>query len=286
MLFRKNLFRKGRWVVVFFVALGLGCGKDLSQVLFHPSVDQRFRESMIASQPAVITLPTPTSFSFAVFGDTHITAGNDNLLSRFKLDVAAKNINFFVVLGDLTDDGSKDEFALVKTDLDAVGIPYYVTIGNHDLLQPAGKGGWESWKSTFGAATYGVTIAGLVRFLFIDTSSGQVGAQQFRWLKSQLATSVPFTFVGSHYSLFDGTFPTMWRLESQDERMAMIDLLNKNGVYAFMGAHAHGFRQGTVGNVLHFVTGCMYHATLDYGSHGYLLFTYSNGNMNWQQVIF
>ena len=30
--------------------------------------------------------------------------------------------------------------------LDSVGLPYYVTVGNHDLFQSPSNGGWQGWK--------------------------------------------------------------------------------------------------------------------------------------------
>lgn len=266
----------------------LGCGKDLSQIFFHSSVSQRFNDSTSGTLavPSPFALPSPNAFNFAVFGDSHVNSRNESLLSRFKQDVTSKNLSFFVVLGDITEDGSTSELIQAKADLDAVGIPYFTTVGNHDLFQSGSNGGWDVWKTTFGAATYSVTFANVVRFLLIDTSSGQIGAEQFDWLRSQLSSQIQYTFVGSHYSIYDGTMPSMWRLESVEERYELIDILNAGNVYAYVGAHTHGFRQSQLGSVLHFVTGSMYHDTLDYGSHGYLLFSYSGGQMSWQQVKF
>lgn len=281
-------FRRS-WFFIFLVLLiAIGCGKNLGQIFFHTPIDQRVSDSLSGglSVPTALTLSDPTSFNFAVFADVQIRSENKNLLTRFKSDLSSKSIQFFVVLGDLTEDGTQDEFTQVKADLDQVGIPYYITIGNHDLFQADNGGGWAGWKSTFGAATYSVTIGGVVRFIFLDTSSGEIGSKQFDWLNSQLSTSVPFTFVGSHYPIYDGITPSMWRLSSVEERYKIMGILAKKNVYAYVGGHVHGYREAQVGNVLQFIVGSMYPYSLDYGAHGYLLFHYNHGQMTYEHATF
>ncbi len=278
-----------RWVLLCFAVIIIsesGCGKNLLQIFDHPSVDQRARDSLngVVAVPSPAVMTDPTSFRFAVFGDVQVRPENKTTLTLFKADVSSKSINFFVILGDLTEDGTDGELSQIKSDLDDVGVPYYATIGNHDLFQAAPAGGWNTWKSTFGAATYSVTIAGVVRFLLLDTSSGDIGQTQFNWLTTQLKTQVPFTLVGSHYPVNDGMTPSMWRLESLEERFKITNLLDKYGVFAYVGGHVHGFRQGQVGNVLHLTIGSMYPYTLDFGDHGYVLFTYDHGNLTWERV--
>ncbi len=166
-----------------------------------------------------------------------------------------------------------------------MGVPYYATIGNHDLFQSGSSGGWDTWKSTFGPATYSVTIASKVRILFIDTSSGEIGATQFQWLEAQLANNtVPYVFVASHYPIYDGMTPVMWRLSSVGERYKLMSILNKYSVYGFLGGHIHGYRQTQVGPTLHFTIGSMYPYSLDFGSAGFVMFSYATSGMSWQWV--
>ena len=278
-----------RWILAAsLLTVLVSCGKNFSQILFHPSVEQRVFESLQGglAVPAAIAPTDPNRFSFAVFGDIQIQSENRHTLARFKQDVATNGISFFVVLGDITENGSVDEFTKAKADLDSVGIPYYTTIGNHDLFQSPDAGGWGTWKTTFGAATYSVTIANAIRFILLDTSSGEVGDTQMRWFEAalQAPTSARYTIVGSHYGVHDGITPTIWRLESLEERYKVTSLLNRYGVYAYTGGHVHGFRSGQLGSTLHFSVGSMFPYELDYGTRGYLLFTYDSGNLTWRRV--
>lgn len=281
-----RIFRTG--FALSALALAWACGKDLSQVFFHPSVDERVQQSFsdAVTKPAAITPADPNNFAFALMGDIQMRDDGRNYLTRFAQDVAPKGISFFVVLGDLTEDGTASQMALAKSTLDSVGIPYYTTIGNHDLLQDPKNGGWSTWKSTFGAATYSLTIANAVKLIMIDTASGEVGPRQFRWLESQLAESGPIKVVGSHYPIYDGMTPTMFRLSSVEERYKLTSMLDGGGVYSFVSGHVHGYRQSEVARVSHFIVGSMYPYELDYGTHGYLLFRYNNGVMSWERVSF
>lgn len=272
------------------LALGLpwiiSCGKNLSQIFFHDSVDRRAAQSLSGELPAHSTIsPTdPDRFSFAVFGDIQIHEDGVTLLPRLKADVAANQISFFVALGDLTEDGTEAEFEQVKAAMDGVGIPYLATIGNHDLFQDPAQGGWGTWKSIFGAATYSVTVANAVRFLFLDTASGDIGQSQFDWLQRELATRIPITFVASHYPIYDGVTPIIWRLSSLEERYKLTSILDQGGIFAYLAGHIHGYKENRVARFKHFIAGSMFPKKLDYGLHGYLLFTYDHGQMSWKQV--
>lgn len=276
-----------RWAVAvcaFFAVAS--CGKDLSQIVAAPSVATRVADSLSGSVsvPTAMTPVSSTDFKFAVFGDVQVRAENVTRLAAFKTAALARGVEFFVVLGDLTEDATNAELTQIKAGLDGVGLPYYTTIGNHDLFQGGSAGGWPKWKTTFGAATYSVTIAGAVRLIFLDTASGDVGARQFQWLDGLLATSVPYTFVGSHYPIYDGFTPLMWRLSSVEERYKLTSLLSQRSVYALIAGHVHGYRQTTVGGVQHFTVGSMYPYELDFGSAGFVMFHYLNGAMSSEWV--
>lgn len=275
------------WVLGVLV-WGGACGKNFSQILFHETVEVRSRDSLLGglTVPTAMTPVDPLHFTFAVMADVQVRAENRHLLTRFKSDVAGNGIEFFVVLGDLTEDGTSAEYTAVKADLASVGIPYYATVGNHDLFQAPADGGWNGWKSNFGAATYAVTIANAVRFLFLDSASGEIGSRQFEWLESQLKTptAAPITIVGTHFPIYDSITPIMWRLSSVAERYKLVSMLDSYGVYAFISGHIHGARWASAGRTLHFITGSMYPYDLDYGNHGYLLMTYDHGAITYRQV--
>ena len=264
-----------------------GCKWDLGQVLFHPTVEERVKESLSGSltQPQPVAVD-PDSFRFAVFGDIHIKHDTLNRLSRFKQDVAPRGIGFFCVLGDLAHDGAADEYARAESMLSVVGIPYYATIGNHDLYQ---ADGWSSFKGGFGPSCYSVVIAGRLKLIFLDTADGTIGATQFDWLEEQLNDGGPhWKIVGTHYPVYDGITPSMWRLASAAERAKLQSLLRDYRAYAYVAGHIHGWRYARVAGVNHFTVGTMppTDAELDYGKPGYMIFTFAHDSLSWERVDF
>lgn len=265
--------------------LATGCDWDVGQCLFHPSVEQRVKESLSGE----LTIPDPAgvnpdSFSFAVFGDVHYTLAEHPTMVRFRHDVAEKGISFFCVLGDITHDGKSEQMQRARAGLDSVGVPYYVTIGNHDLYQ---ADAWPSYKTVFGPSCYSVVIAGKVRLIFLDTAEGRLGSHQFEWLEQKLAAAGDcLTFIGTHFPLYDDAVPDIGRLASGPERAKLQSLLRKHSVWAIASGHIHGWRRTEVEGVQHFITGTMQadENHLDFGRLGYLLVTFAHDSLSWQRV--
>lgn len=274
-------FRSALLLALFAAA---GCEWDIGQALFHPAADARVQESFELPTPAAVAV-APDSFRFAMFGDIHIRHDTVSMLGRFRQDVGPKGIDFFCVVGDLAHDGMTDEYARAESVLDAVGIPYYVTAGNHDLYQ---ADGWQSFKTTFGPATYAVVIADRLKLIFLDTADGTVGAQQFDWLEQELGDSTHTKLVGTHFPMYDGAGPIMRRIASTAERQKLESRLRDGGAYGYVAGHIHGWRHALVEGVNHFTVGSMppTAAELDYGRRGYLLFTFAHDSLSWERIDF
>lgn len=76
---------------------------------------------------------------FVVVGDPHIKAiiDNDTGAERLKYIIDTVNkmdIDFIVFMGDITDKGTRTQYQLSKDILSNLKKPYYVIIGNHDLM--------------------------------------------------------------------------------------------------------------------------------------------------------
>jgi hypothetical protein len=277
MISRRAVFLWLAAVLVF-----CACEWDLWAIATRPTVDDRVRENLTGQPPAPGPVPVnPDSFRFAVFGDPQVEHDNVNTLGRFKQDVAALGIDFFCVLGDLTNDATPDEVDSIKLDFDRVGIPYYVTIGNHDLFQ---SDGWERFRQNYGPSCFPVVIGDRIKLIFLDTADGTIGPTQFDWLETELADDRFIKIVLTHYPVYDGEKPIMWRLASSTERAKVQSMLGSHGVYAWCAGHIHGLRHVEVGGVNYLTCGAMAPGVLDYGNPGYLLFTWVRGELSWRFV--
>jgi 3',5'-cyclic AMP phosphodiesterase CpdA len=244
-------------------------------------VRENLSGSLHAPGPVAVN---PDSFSFAMFGDPQIEHDNRNNLWRLKADVGPKGISFFCALGDFTEHATPDEHDSIIKDFKSVGIPYYAAIGNHELYQ---TDGWDWFKAHFGPSCFPVVIADRLKLIFIDTADGTIGPTQFRWLEQELDDAGQYVkIVATHYPAFDGPEPIMWRVASTTERTKLQHLLQKYGVYALVSGHIHGWRHTVVSGVNHFVVGTMPPGGLDYGTHGYLLFTFAHDSLSWEHIEF
>jgi 3',5'-cyclic AMP phosphodiesterase CpdA len=273
-----------RWLAgaLLLAALGVGgCDLDWGQFFFHPTVADRMRENLSGElqAPGPVAVD-PDSFRFAMFGDPQVLADGTSLLGRFRADAAAKGINFFCVLGDLTNDGTEAEQGFAKAQFDSVGRPYYCALGNHDLYQ---AGGWKWFKTTFGPSCYTVVIGDRLKLLFLDTADGLLGQAQFDWLETELKQAeglVPV--VCTHFSPYAGTDPIMFRLPGTEERAKLISLLTRYGVRAMVSGHLHGYRHTRINETDYFIS-AMPPEGMDYGNPGYVLFTWAHDSLSWER---
>ncbi len=274
-----------RRVVLLLSAILLtfcACEWDLWGIVTRPTVEERVRDNLNGMPPAPGPVAVnPDSFRFAVFGDPQIQHDYQTSLGRFKQEVTDRDIDFFCVLGDLTQDATADEVDSVKLQLDRVGIPYYATIGNHDLYQ---ADGWERFKEKYGPSCFSVVIADRLKLVFLDTADGTLGPTQFDWFESELADSAYIKIVCTHFPVYDGEKPIMWRLASDAERAKVQSLLEKYGAHYWCAGHIHGLRDMQVGSVHHLTCGAMAPGVLDYGNPGYLLFTSAHDSLSYEFV--
>jgi len=222
----------------------------------------------------------PDSFRFALFGDPQIGTDLESYLGWFRQEVARQGIDFFGVLGDLTDDGLDSERLVLKAGLDSTHTPYYCTLGNHDLYQ---ADGWDWFKQNFGPSCYSIVVADRLKLIFLDTAEGELGQEQFDWLERELAGDSLVKIVGTHFPIYDGPTPIMWRLASNEERSKLSSMLVRHHVHSIVSGHIHGWRYTEIQGVNHFIC-ALPDVGMDYGQPGYLLFTCVRGQLNWEHI--
>jgi predicted phosphodiesterase len=273
--------RRATLLVLALLFAFCACEWNLWGMLTRPTVEDRVRDNLSGVPPAPGPVAVnPDSFRFAVFGDPQVEHDYQTSLGRFKQEVADRGIDFFCVLGDLTNDATPDEVDSIKVQLGRVGVPYYATIGNHDLYQ---ADGWERFKENYGPSCFPVVIADRIKLIFLDTADGTIGQTQFNWFETELQDSAYIKIVLTHFPVFDGEKPIMWRLASDAERVKVQSLLGKYGVRYWCAGHIHGMRHTQVGIVHHLTCGAMAQQ-LDYGNPGYLLFTFASDSLSWEFV--
>lgn len=262
----------------------LACQWDLTQTILHPAVEQRAKQSLSGEIPwPGPAAANPDSFRFAVLTDPHFGDPETIDVPAIRAEFQRLGINFLLVVGDLTDNAFAAEFELARASLDSFGLPYYSTIGNHDLYQ---ADGWDLFKDNFGPSCYTVTIGGRLKLILLDTAEGAIGPTQFDWLETELADTTVHKLVATHYASYDGTLPGVYRLSSATERYKLQHLLSEGNAYALVSGHIHGWRHTEIDGVNHFIAGSMAPGKLDYGGRGFLYFTFAHDSLTWTWTPF
>ena len=242
---------------------------------------------------------------FAVISDPHISIPQQRGVSDgFKLGLQTQmlaentvaelnkipDLQFVLVTGDLTQDAEPWNIDALRRILDGLKVPYFVTLGNHDLSrvphnlkdQPvtlskytvAGAFIGKSGGMTPGMTYYAHEVAKNLVLINLDTSRAQVFAPeaglndyggyvdpvQMRWLEKTLQANQGKTIiVMTHHNLIpwcegDRTDYHKWGWFRIDNGDAVQALLQKHGVKAIFTGHRHiSTRYQDVGGVFNFV---------------------------------
>lgn len=120
---------------------------------------------------------------------------------------AVPDARFVIGMGDITDRGEIAEYDLFEQQLGTLDIPFYTTIGNHELWQP-----FERYADRYGRADFQFAFKGAA-FTFADSGDAGIDPIVEDWLVDRLAaakgkTSVflthipPLDPVGARYGAF------------------------------------------------------------------------------------
>jgi outer membrane protein assembly factor BamB/predicted phosphodiesterase len=179
------------------------------------------------------------TFRFALFTDLHIQMINPQPaidLQNAVNDVnALQGIDFVIVSGDVTESGDWASLQKAKSILDGLSIPYYITVGNHELKWS--ESGATDFVKVFGADKFsfmhkGFRFIGFATGPVIKMGDGHVAPQDIDWVSEELSKNgknIPVIAV-THYPLLGGDV---------DNWYDMTDVLRKYNVQAVLGGHYH-----------------------------------------------
>ncbi|AKF82832.1 metallophosphoesterase [Myxococcus fulvus 124B02] len=209
-------------------------------------------------------------FRFAVIGDIGIFQGSSEAAVR---DLARRDVDFAVQMGDLTEFGSADEYKWVSKLLNDASVPTMAVIGNHDMV---GKG-TELFLARFGPTFLSFEHGGS-RFVLFDSNSREYDfpgdVPDLARLGQALADAPP----DGHLFTFSHVAPG-----HQDFDPALTgpleELQSERGVTVSFHGHSHRFQSDERRGVRYFVTDA-----LDIRS--YLLVSVEGPSVDVQQVFF
>lgn len=208
-----------------------------------------WRKSDVASRSTVITtidkpftIASKTAYSVLILADIHFSEVTVNPLSVLLdwLDNLEEDEvpDFCIVLGDMTNYGLQDEYAMYEhlvSQLEERDIPVFGIVGNHDIY----NSGWDYWVTHVAPYTsYYTFTTSRYSWYFLDTANGTLGEAQFNDLMKVLENDPKEKFVFSHYPLYgDGIF--YFTLLDSRERAKLIAAFADYDVLYYFAGHKH-----------------------------------------------
>lgn len=138
-----------------------------------------------------------SSFKIAITGDPQVVVGH--FRNVIKQTNRRSDIDFIVVLGDLTDLGLRTEWNWIGKSIERSNKPVLTVVGNHDGLAKGDK----IYKKMFGDLNYSFEFRG-IKFVMWNNNYYEWGTPDFKWLENQII-SHPKVIVMSHQPPYSGT---------------------------------------------------------------------------------
>ena len=181
--------------------------------------------------------------------------------------VDLKTIDFIIITGDLVESGSAEDYKVLKYELGRLfkGIPYVVTLGNHDNKEAFYKG----WFNKESNKSYNVVKEiGDLRIISFDNSNyknsdGFISDSQYNWLKTQLEISNnKKTILICHHHLIKNQFTT----PSVSYNDGFEELIRKSSIVGIFTGHTHHSFKGSFAGKPYFSTGSLSFIGYDEGN--------------------
>ncbi len=224
-----------------------------------------------------VRAPCDNETTFAVLGDSQ---GNNHVLAKALDSINGKNAEFIIHCGDLTPSGRAGEYDAFEATINGSKAPVYMTMGNHDVK----NGGEKEYVKRFSPTRYSFVHEGLA-FAFIDSSDLSITDEELTWLSSAFSSKrmagASAKIIVTHVPSLDPSGGNHTLDVASCDRLQ--EYARKNGIAAIFSGHIHMYDQRTVDNTDYVITGGA-GATMESGTHSYVLVKYSNGKFTYDCV--
>jgi predicted phosphodiesterase len=149
---------------------------------------------------------------------------------------AEPEVRFVVSMGDLTERARDDEYALFEAQLAALDVPFYTTLGNHELWEPA-----DAYFRRYGRASFQFVFKG-VAFTFADSGDAGIDATVHGWIDGWIAAARDRLHVFlTHVPPIDPSGSRAGAFRSRREAHHLLQRLADGGVDLTLYGHVHTF---------------------------------------------
>ncbi|HOZ30411.1 MAG TPA: T9SS type A sorting domain-containing protein [Bacteroidales bacterium] len=164
------------------------------------------------------------SYSFFIAGHVYGTPGVQNVgfhppfKAKFEYIQGREDIEFGVFLGDLVIWGSEEKWDNIVAEIDTLGLPCYIALGNHDMKNP------EYYYEEFGNTTYYSFSYNNDLFIILNPNidSWNISGEQLTFLQNTLSEQAD-----SHENIFVMMHQLIWW--APDNQYSVITLNSTEG---------------------------------------------------------
>lgn len=192
-------------------------------------------EARLRVAPLDAGAPAPgETWRFAVMGDIQRALDRvDDVFARINQD---PGIRFVASTGDLVQSGEIGEYELLERQLEVLDVPYFSTIGNHELFSDHAR-----WRDRFGRFNLHFRFKGAV-FSLIDSGSSSVDPLVYEWLDEWLeAARDEVHFFFTHFPAVDPVGVRAGSLRSAHEAHKLLHRLADGRVDVTFYGHIHSY---------------------------------------------
>jgi Icc protein len=187
-------------------------------------------------------------FSFALMSDVQEAIGSvRDLFLRMNQE---QDLEFLLGCGDLTEQGSVEELERYQEELRVLELPYYTTLGNHELGADP-----PPYQDYFGRASFHFRHRG-VAFSLLDSGSAMLDPLVHEWVDEWLeAARSDVHIVGMHIPPLDPVGVRNGAFASRSEAAALLARFAEAGVDLTLYGHIHSYYSFDNAGIPAFISG-------------------------------
>jgi Icc protein len=196
----------------------------------------RFTVPLVAGANRLLVAPpdhdVPGAFRVAAMADIQTAMGSVHEV--FEAISAVPDLRFVVAMGDITDRAEIAEYELFEQKLLSLDIPFYSTIGNHELWADP-----ERWFTRYGRMNFQFTFKGAA-FTFVDSGDAGIDPVVEDWLDGWIADAgaKPHVFL-THMPPIDPVAYRYGGFRSMRDGHRLLARLAQGGVDLTLYGHIH-----------------------------------------------
>ena len=198
----------------------------------------RFRVPLAGGAHALVLAPPDAALAepYRVAAMADIQTALPEVDDVFRAISAVPDVRFVVGMGDITERGKIEEYDLYELQLATLRVPFYTTLGNHELWASPAR-----WFERFGRASFQFRFKGAT-FTFVDSGDAAIDPLVEAWLDGWLDDARGDTHVFlTHFPAIDPLGLRYGGMRSVTDGQRLLSRLARGDVDLTLYGHIHTY---------------------------------------------